>query len=77
MREPEATQGNAKTARDYYRRKALADAERLTKETGRKHVVRDDYDRFYVCPLYELGAEGYRADAGYSALGVLVAESMK
>lgn len=44
--------------------------------TGRKHVVREDHGRYFVCPLYELGAEGYRADAGYSALGVLVKESL-
>lgn len=58
------------------RAEALAQAFKLTQETGRKHVVRVDYDKFIVCPLYELGGEGYRHDAGYSALGSLLKDSM-
>ncbi len=40
--------------------------------TGRVHVVRHDYQwGYFVCPLYETGAEGYRADMGYAGMGVI------
>jgi len=45
-------------------------------QTGRKHIVREDYGKFTVCPMYEIGREGYQADAGYSAYGVIVRESL-
>lgn len=56
-----------------------AEALELAREesrTGRKHVVREDYGRYFVCPLYEPGREGYQADMGYSGLGILVKESL-
>ena len=49
---------------------------KLTTENARKYIVREDHGVYTVCPLYELGSEGYRADAGYSAFGVIVKESM-
>lgn len=55
---------------------ALKQARLLTSSTGRKHVVREDYGRYFVCPLYEEGREGYQHDAGYAGQGILVAESM-
>jgi hypothetical protein len=54
---------------------ALAQA-RLLSQTGRKHVVRESFGTYHVCPLYEPGSEGLTADAGYSSLGVLVKESL-
>lgn len=45
---------------------------------GRKHVVRVDIGgAYHVCPLYVAGREGFEADLGYSAFGVLVKESMQ
>lgn len=58
------------------RQQALRLAAEETKRTMRKYVVREDYGRYHVVPLFELGREGQVADRGYTALGVLVAESM-
>lgn len=55
---------------------ALRSARELSDSTGREHVVREDYGSFHVCPRYMPGREGYQHDAGYSALGVLVQESI-
>ena len=55
---------------------ALKLAEQYTQQTKRKHVVRDDRGFFFVCPLYEPGREGSVHDAGYTALGLLVKESL-
>ncbi len=57
------------------RDEALKQARELSKR-GRKHVVREDYGRYFVCPLYESGREGQQADLGYAGLGVLVKESL-
>lgn len=60
------------------KQEALDEAARLSKSTGRKHVVRNtgfsDTPKYIVCPFYELGAEGYRHDAGYAGMGTLVKE---
>ncbi len=62
------------------KQQAFEQAAKLTLETKRKHVVRNagfsDAPDYFACPLYELGAEGYRHDAGYAGLGTLVEESL-
>lgn len=58
------------------REDALELARDLTRRTMRKHVVREDHGRYFVCPQYEEGAEGYRHDAGYAGMGILVKESL-
>lgn len=59
------------------REEALRQAVEATRTTRRKHVVREDHGKYTVCPLFELDGEGARHDPGYSAYGVLVAESIK
>jgi len=63
------------------RNACIAQARELTAFTGRKHVVRDTgapgMRRYIVCPLFEPGREGCMHDAGYAALGLLVAESIQ
>jgi len=49
--------------------------ERLISAAGEVSVAREHHGKYFVCPHYEDGAEGVRADAGYGALGVLVKES--
>lgn len=58
------------------REDSLEEARRLTSETGRKHVVRSSSGRYFVVPLYAPGAEGYRHDAGFTAIGQLIEESL-
>jgi hypothetical protein len=53
----------------------LYEARCMTVSTGRKHVVREDYGRYFVVPLYEVGYENVRHDAGYAGMGILVQES--
>ena len=55
---------------------SLEEARRLTKERGRKHVVRTSSGRYYVVPLYAPGAEGLHHDAGFTSIGHLVEESL-
>ena len=58
------------------REEALRAAAEATTLTGRKHIVREDYGTYTVCPQYERGREGYTHDAGYTAFGLIVKESM-
>ena len=58
------------------RQEALTKAKEATERTGRKHVVREDYGKYFICPLYKLGAEGIHHDPGYTGLGILVKESL-
>ncbi len=58
------------------RQQALRLAKEETTRTKRKYVVREDYGRYHVVPLYERNGEGQRHDPGYAALGTLVQESM-
>ncbi len=60
---------------DPSKEECLDEAKRLTSETGRKHVVRVDRGRYFVCPLYAPGAEGERYDPGFEGIGSLVKES--
>lgn len=61
---------------------AVATAKRQSEKLNRTFVARDlgGKEGFYVCPLFEMGRDGKedtnRHDAGYSALGVLVSESI-
>jgi hypothetical protein len=55
---------------------AIRVAKERTEREGRKYVAREDYGRFYVVPLYEVGQEGRRFDAGYEAIGMVVKESL-
>lgn len=55
---------------------AVQQARALTQKTHRKHVVRDDYGKLFITPLYLEGYEGERHDPGYTGLGVLVRESL-
>ncbi len=54
----------------------LKEARSMTVSTGRKHVVREDYGRYFVVPMYEAGYENVRHDAGYTGIGILVQESL-
>jgi hypothetical protein len=56
---------------------AIRHARERTARERRQYVVREDGSRYLVCPLYEAGREGEQHDAGYAALGTLVAESLK
>lgn len=58
------------------REEAIQRARELTRETGRKHVARNDYGRFFVCPFY-IDDFYKKVDFGYSALGLLVRESLR
>lgn len=62
--------------RDPGKDECLGEARNLTSETGRKHVVRVDRGRYFVCPLYAPGAEGVRYDPGFEGIGSLVKESI-
>ena len=57
---------------------AFDQADRLTKQTGREHIVRNrgfsDTPDYIVAPRYEEGREGYVHDAGYAALGAWVTQ---
>ena len=55
---------------------AIEEAKVVTARTGRKHVVREDYSEYLICPMYELGREGRGVDHGYSGIGLLVKESL-
>lgn len=58
------------------RQETVAKAAEITLQTGRKHIVREDYGKLTICPMYAIGYEGYLADAGYIACGVIVKESL-
>jgi hypothetical protein len=58
------------------REDSLEEARRLTTETGRKHVVRESFGRYFVVPLYAPGSEGLHHDAGFTSIGQLVKESL-
>jgi hypothetical protein len=58
------------------KRDQLQKAQRMTVDTGRKHVVREDFGRYFVVPMYEAGYENVRHDAGYTGIGILVKESL-
>ena len=47
-------------------------ARNLAKETGRVYAVRNDYGRYFVCPMYIDGRHFPEVDVGYEALGSLV-----
>lgn len=56
-------------------REAVFEAIRLGRVTGREHLVRNSgfssVPKYFICPRYEIGMEGYRADLGYAGLGTL------
>ena len=44
--------------------------------TKDEREVRSSSGRYFVVPLYAPGAEGYRHDAGFTAIGQLIEESL-
>lgn len=58
---------------------ALMQAREVTARTGIKHVVREDYGKYLVVPLYAPRFPGDPHpphDPGFAALGILVKESL-
>lgn len=55
---------------------AVQKAREVSAETRRKHVVRNDYGKLFIVPLYLADYEGERHDPGYTSLGSIISESL-